>query len=126
MCLDTAWGLWSSDHDVIVTDIRGCSESSSITITSNTAIESELSSTPTTCYGYSDGSAEVISTTGGVTPYQYIWSNGQSSSGISNLSFGQYTLTTTDAIGCISVDEVSVNQPLPLQSGINAIKDQLF
>ena len=90
--LDTAWGLWSSDHDVIVTDARGCSESSSITITSNTAIESELSSTPTTCYGYSDGSAEVISTTGGVTPYQYIWSNGQSSSGISNLSFGQYTL----------------------------------
>ena len=26
--LDTAWGLWSSDHDVIVTDARGCSESS--------------------------------------------------------------------------------------------------
>ena len=124
--LDTAWGLWSSDHDVVVTDARGCSESSSVTITSNTAIESELSSTPTTCYGYSDGSAEVILTTGGETPYQYMWSNGQSSSGISNLSFGQYTLTTTDAIGCISVDEVSVNQPLLLQSGINATKISCF
>ena len=124
--LDTAWGLWSSDHDVVVTDARGCSESSSVTITSNTVIESELSSTPTTCYGYSDGSAEVISTTGGVTPYQYMWSNAQSSSGISNLSFGQYTLTTTDAIGCISVDEVSVNQPLLLQSGINATKISCF
>ena len=124
--LDTAWGLWSSDHDVVVTDARGCSESSSVTITSNTAIESELSSTSTTCYGYSDGSALVSLTVGGVMPYQYMWSNSQPSSGISNLSFGQYTLTTTDAIGCISVDEVSVNQPLPLQSGINATKISCF
>ena len=114
--LDTAWGLWSSDHDVIVTDARGCSESSSITITSNTAIESELSSTPTTCYGYSDGSAEVISTTGGVTPYQYMWSNGSTNNTITSLHYGQYIVTTTDSTGCFVTDTVLVVQPNPLQA----------
>ena len=57
--LDTAWNLWSDTHDLVVTDIRGCTQTASVTITENTEMISDLTSTAVSCYGYSDGSAQV-------------------------------------------------------------------
>ena len=124
--LDTAWNLWSGTHDVLVTDIRGCTQTASVTITENTEIITNLSANNISCYGGSDGSASVVSTNGGVLPYQYIWSTNEMSSGISNLSFGDYSVITTDAIGCVSVEEITVIQPTILQTGVNVINQSCF
>ena len=124
--LDTAWNLWSDTHDLVVTDIRGCTQTASVTITENTEIITNLSANSVSCYGGIDGSASVVSTNGGVMPYQYMWSTNEMSSGISNLSFGDYSVITTDAIGCVSVEEITVAQPTVLQTGVNVINQSCF
>ena len=124
--LDTAWNLWSGAHDVLVTDIRGCTQTASVNISENTEIITSLSANDISCYGGVDGSSSVVSTVGGVMPYQYMWSTGELSSGISNLSFGDYSVITTDAIGCFSVEEITVSQPAVLQSGVNVVNQSCF
>ena len=114
--LDTAWNLWSDVHDVFVTDIRGCTQSASVNITENTEIISTLTSTAVSCYGYSDGSAQINTISGGVPIYQYMWSNGQTSNMVTNLSFGEYIVTTTDSTGCFITDTVFISQPNLLQT----------
>ena len=54
------------------------------------------------CNGNSDGSASVI-VNGGTPPYSYNWSPaGGSSMSATNLAAGNYTVTVTDAHGCIA------------------------
>ena len=111
-----AWNLWSGTHDLVVTDIRGCTQTASVTITENTEMISDLTSTAVSCYGYSDGSAQVNTLSGGIPTYQYMWSNGHTSNTITNLSYGEYIVTTTDSTGCFVTDTVFISQPNPLQS----------
>ena len=49
-----------------------------------------------------DGSA-LISATGGVAPYTYLWSNGSTSDMAKELCAGTYSVTITDANGCQAV-----------------------
>jgi hypothetical protein len=46
---------------------------------------------------------------GGVSPYSFAWNNGDSSSGISNLSAGIYSVTVTDSTNCSSTISVEVS-----------------
>jgi hypothetical protein len=55
--------------------------------------------------GNSDGII-VASGTGGTTPYSYLWNTGSENPSIDSLSSGTYTLTLTDANGCIQVQEI--------------------
>jgi hypothetical protein len=52
------------------------------------------------CYGAASGSA-TASITGGTGPYIYLWNNGSITQTISNLPVGCYTVTITDANGCV-------------------------
>jgi hypothetical protein len=52
-----------------------------------------------TCQGLSFGSIN-IQVSGGDPPYRYSWSNGSSSSTLSNLPRGTYRVTVSDANGC--------------------------
>lgn len=46
-----------------------------------------------------NGSAAIVAT-GGVQPFTYLWSNGETTFNISNLTAGTYTVTVTGANGC--------------------------
>lgn len=67
-----------------------------------------------TCYGSTNGSI-ALSVTGGTTPYYYDWSNGGSSSSLSNLGEGIYSVTITDATGCSGVDSFRLIQPTEVE-----------
>jgi gliding motility-associated-like protein len=73
-----------------------------------------------TCFGGNDGSASA-STTGGTSPYSYLWSNADNDSLAGNLIAGSYTVTVTDANGCTSTATVLVNEPtmLNIQASAN-------
>ena len=60
-----------------------------------------------TICGESNGTATVIAS-GGVGNYSYAWSNAETTSVISNLSAGTYSVTVTDGNGCSSVCEAIV------------------
>ena len=51
--------------------------------------------------GANDGTASV-NPSGGTQPYNYAWSNGATSSSISGLTAGSYTVAVTDSNGCFS------------------------
>lgn len=70
-------------------------------ITSDLGLASGQTNGPT-CSNSNDGVAEVIPL-GGVLPYSYLWSNGDTTRMIEGLSAGNYIVTVTDAEGCIGV-----------------------
>lgn len=56
---------------------------------------------------------------GGVGPYTYQWSTGSTVPCISELTAGTYTITVTDGLGEIAMDEVTLqSQPMPGTSAI--------
>jgi hypothetical protein len=77
------------------------------------------SSTNETGNDFNDGSASVTPS-GGVEPYTFAWSNGESTQNIGNLPPGSYTVTVTDANGCekedLAIVEEYLCEPLSMES----------
>ncbi len=115
--------LNSGNTYVIVTDARGCSDSLSISV----PVKDSLLITPDTlvnpnCHGVTDGYIHV-SVTGGNAPYNYNWSNGDSTNNAINLSAGSYALTITDSKGCTKTVSYTLTQPDSLELSLKSSKD---
>ncbi|WP_298734623.1 hypothetical protein [uncultured Chitinophaga sp.] len=67
-----------------------------------------------TCNGYCDGYIKT-GISGGVPPYRYSWSNGQSGTELNNLCAGRYTITIIDANNCTRIQTFNLPDPAPLQ-----------
>ncbi|MBI4648202.1 MAG: PKD domain-containing protein, partial [Bacteroidia bacterium] len=106
-----ASNLCAGFFTVTVTDNAGCIVFTSIEITEPTALTYSVTGTDESCNGCSDGSAD-LTVTGGTTPYSYLWSNGASSQDISGLTADTYSVTVTDANGCLFIDSVVINTVL--------------
>lgn len=52
----------------------------------------------------------VVEATGGVGPYMYVWNTGETSPAITNIPDGIYTITATDANGCIAIKEYIIEE----------------
>lgn len=108
--------LPAGNYTLTVTDVNGCSISDSLTLnqptvlTSNASVTSNFNGTNISCKGATDGSAQV-SGAGGVGPYTFLWNTSDTSTTISNLSAGTYTVLVTDANGCFTMDTVSLTEP---------------
>jgi gliding motility-associated-like protein len=62
------------------------------------------------CWGETDGEASVSANGGNGGPFDFLWSNGQTGGGASNLSTGLYTVTATDTKGCTGTQIVAIQQ----------------
>ncbi|TVR79637.1 MAG: hypothetical protein EA409_08985, partial [Saprospirales bacterium] len=62
------------------------------------------------CFGESDGSAEVVSVSGGTAPYSFLWNTGDTTQAVDSLAAGIYTVTISDAEGCTDTASVTVNE----------------
>jgi gliding motility-associated-like protein len=93
-----------------------CSLSESIVITTTQAPQVTLvSSQGVSCFGDSNGSAEV-SVTGGTPTYTYAWSpSGGTNATLSNVTAGTYTVTVTDASLCATNLQVVIGSPSELE-----------
>jgi gliding motility-associated-like protein len=60
-----------------------------------------------TCINACDGSIQT-SVTNGLAPYSYSWSNGATTSSISNVCPGSYTVTVTGANGCSVIETFTI------------------
>lgn len=89
-----------------VTDMNGCTATTSVTVTQPTQITISTSSTSASCYAYCDGSATATAN-GGIPPYNYMWIP----AGPNNLCTGTYTVLVTDANGCTEYSTAAVTQP---------------
>jgi gliding motility-associated-like protein len=103
--------LCAGNYTVTVTDVKGCSQQTNFTINPATPITLQLTGTAPSCAGLLDGNIQ-STTTGGVLPFQYNWSNGViTGPGLQNIPCGSYKLTLTDAAGCTKTDTVKLNCP---------------
>ncbi|GAB5526498.1 MAG: hypothetical protein Roseis2KO_43700 [Roseivirga sp.] len=108
-------GLTAGSYTLMVTDDTGCTVSETYTITEpmdGLSIDSFIETLPV-CTGGADGTLSV-NVSGGVTPYSYQWSNGQTVQSISNLTAGTYEVLITDANGCTLRDDFVLNDPTPI------------
>jgi len=105
--------LIAGTYKVVITDARGCRVEGNIVLNQPASLRLIANAVNPTCYGGMDG---LVTTTisGGVAPYKYQWSNGQTTPNISGLSKGEYTLTVTDTNSCSAVIKVEITDPEPI------------
>ncbi len=107
----TISNLMPGSYSVTVTDNSDCTKSSTFTINAGGTVSITTNQLQNvTCPGGSNGSIS-ITATGGVSPYTYHWSNGATTSTITNLSAGTYAVTVTDNHGCTKTNGYMVSQP---------------
>jgi large repetitive protein len=102
-------GLAAGTYGVTVTDANACTATASVTIIQPTPLVVTATATDVVCFGGGDGTAQAFAS-GGTPGYQYNWNTGDTSDSIINLQAGNYTVTVTDANGCIDIVGVVVNE----------------
>lgn len=108
----SAVGLNPGPVEVIVTDSRGCQKFTSVIITEPSPVNATLTVEPISCATANDG-VIIAETEGGVAPYEYAWSNGQSNPIAFNLEPGIQFVTITDNQGCESIFSATIATPFP-------------
>lgn len=113
----TASGLQAGTYTVHVTDNYGCDTTASVVISEPSALSTaNITATPPSCVGGSNGSASV-QPVGGTPGYTYQWSsnaNSQTTSTAFGLPPGAYTVVVTDANGCQSQATATLTAPTPI------------
>lgn len=104
----TASGLCPGTDSVIVADNSGCSDTVQFTISPPPDLTSVIvEKKDIKCGTMGSANAEVE---GGTEPYTYQWSNNNTTSGISDLPPGTYSVTVTDANNCTGTSEGTVSE----------------
>lgn len=106
--------LFAGSYTIQLTDVNGCNEIISTSISEPSAFEVSTNTTSLTCNGDTDGSIELLGTD--AQNYSYAWDNGQDSGSgtgavISNLSAGQYDIQITNTDGCSTSILASLAEP---------------
>ncbi|MAQ47428.1 MAG: hypothetical protein CMD27_00925 [Flavobacteriales bacterium] len=104
-------------YQITITDANNCSITEEFTVEDPDPIQVTITETEASCFGFSDGFAN-LEITGG-TPFSdgsYII-DGQ----ISELSAGTYSITIEDSNGCILPSEFTIGEPDDVQATIDVI-----
>ncbi|MFN3137470.1 MAG: hypothetical protein ACE37L_07260 [Allomuricauda sp.] len=110
---EVAENLAAGTYFVYIKDFYGCEASGQVTIHQPEELVIEVLDTVSpSCFDAQDGSI-TVAVTGGIAPYNYLWSNGENSLNINNLAEGSYTLEVLDATGCTTSKAVTITAPFP-------------
>lgn len=105
---DTVSGLGTGQYVVTATDALGQSINDTVDVSQPTILLASITNDlNATCATATDGKL-TASATGGTPPYSYSWSNGGNTATISGLATGTYTVTITDANGCVDNEQETI------------------
>ncbi len=117
-----AVNLAPGNYMVTVSDSgNGCMTTVNVTVPDRPLLVLDLQDvTSPLCFGDDNGSATVIAT-GGASPFDYLWNdpNSQTSDGAINLPAGDYSVSVTDAQGCMATLAVNIPEATLLEAMIN-------
>ena len=86
-------------YSCVISDNLGCSITKYASIQISSPVNVGLATTTASCIFSNDGNIVAI-TNGGIPPYTYSWSNGETTNLASGLTPGYYSVYVTDANGC--------------------------
>ena len=111
----TITALAPGEYTVVVTDENGCETTQTVVISPfNCSVLANITSSNATCNGAADGQA-TVTLTGGVAPFEYLWSNDETTATITGLAAGTYSVSVVDAVFCPVVAEVTISEPVALE-----------
>jgi len=100
------------NKDIIIAEVTEPS------ILENDLIASEYNGFEVSCFDSSNGSL-LATPVGGIPPYSFNWSTGESTMMIDNLSAGLYEVLITDNVGCELIQNFELNNPEELSANVN-------
>ncbi len=106
ICTDLCAGLVS----VTVTDNVGCHAVASLDLNQPLELMTSFTFLNPTCDWSSNGIA-FVNVENGLSPYTYLWSNGQTTQMAQNLTAGNYSVTITDSNGCTTASNITLSGP---------------
>jgi uncharacterized repeat protein (TIGR03803 family) len=109
----------TTTYTVTVTDMIGCSDTASMTLTVDPQLTVTGLSANTSCNGICDGLISA-SISGGTPAYTYMWSNGNTTPNLTGLCAGTYTITIVDAFGCLITQSYTISAPPPVDASVTA------
>ena len=110
--------LSQGDYQLEITDLNGCTQSSSIILSEPNELTSNIQSANNyngfeiSCTDYFDGEID-LTINGGVLPYNFNWNNGVTSEDLVNVAAGSYNVSITDANNCQISSAINLSEPTP-------------
>lgn len=107
----TISGLSPGEYCVTVSDLTGCTRAQCFNVQSGdcqmivTGTQSNVD-----CAGNATGTI-ALTVTGGTHPINFIWSDGDTTSSVGNLMAGNYSVTVSDAAGCVEILSFTITEP---------------
>lgn len=103
---------------VLIKDFYQCEYYDTMTVKESFLLVTNLDISDAVCYDSLNGSID-LSVTGGLPPYSYLWSSGQTSQDISAVHAGIYKVLIDDVNGCTALVQGEVKQPDNLTFGFS-------
>ncbi|MEO0897465.1 MAG: T9SS type A sorting domain-containing protein [Bacteroidota bacterium] len=101
------------DYHVTISDNAGCTFTVPVRVKEAPEPQLFVATEAISCNGELDGKA-TATIDGGVEPYTYSWSDGQTTSEAVNLAPGSYTVTVTDDANCVVDQTIEIDDKDPL------------
>jgi gliding motility-associated-like protein len=118
---DTVANLTAGLYRVSLTDANGCLLIDSVQVgQADSLIVSLTFDQDISCFGGADGVVRT-NTTGGTTPYSYLWSDNSQADSLNGVAAGTYQLTVTDSKSCTDTLSIVLNEPNPLTTTIDSV-----
>lgn len=111
-------------YSVQVINKFGCAKYYEVTIEQPTLLTINHSITQPLCYGNNNGKI-MVSASGGIAPYTYLWSNNSTVDSIDSLSIGSYTILVKDSNNCLSNDSFVLAYSYAYKPTINAAQNYI-
>ena len=117
---DTLFNLCPGEYSVEVVDTTDNDKVAPFyfTIQNGNKIDPEIVFTEPTCHDSLNGSLDIIAVNHAGTPYNILWSTGETLPTLDSIGKGMYGLTITDAYGCVYQDSFKLTGPDSLQVNI--------
>ena len=114
----TLVGLCDGAYSVNISDANGCLEQGNYVLTEPLEVTANLVGTDVLCFGACDGQA-IVTPNSGITPYSYVWNDGQTTQAINGSCVGIKTVTVSDLNGCSTSRQTTINEPPQLSGNID-------
>ena len=118
----TLSNVGAGNYTVVAKDINNCADTLAVVVPVSADISLSLTPTQVLCNGGSNGVVAAVAS-GGSGTLTYLWSNAATTSSITGLPIGTYSVTVTDAVPCSVSGTITITQPAALSaSGVETDK----